>query len=100
MCSIHPFLPTRTRSNIFEPRKTSSLGAPAVKSPAGVSRKSFAAYYYTREAPAQWSGKSHSTMFKARPGEKLKGALLMPAEKAVRWTWRILHEAKRTLRGG
>ena len=96
----HSFLPILNRCIIFETSEISYHGVTAVKCPAGVSRKSFAAYYYTREAPADWKGKSHSTMFKARPDEKLKGALLMPAEKAVRWTRWILHEAKRTLRGG
>jgi hypothetical protein len=43
-------------------------------------RKSFAAYYYTKEAPAHWTGVSHSTIFKARPEEKVKGIILMPAE--------------------
>jgi len=96
----HSFLPILNRCIIFETSEISYHGVTAVKCPAGVSRKSFAAYYYTREAPAHWNGTSHSTMFKARPDEKLKGALLMPAEKAVRWTRWILHEAKRTLRGG
>jgi hypothetical protein len=47
-------------------------------------RKSFAAYYYTREAPANWDGKVHSTIFKARPDEKLRQYVAMPAEKLRR----------------
>ena len=47
-------------------------------------RKSFAAYYYTKEAPAHWTGESHSTIFKARPDEVLKGNVMMPLEKAKR----------------
>jgi hypothetical protein len=95
----HSFLPILNRCIVFETSEISFHGVTAVKCPAGVSRKSFASYYYTKEAPAYWDGKYHSTVFKARPGEKLKGALLMPAEKAMRWTRWILHEAKRTLRG-
>jgi hypothetical protein len=47
-----------------------------------MARKSFAAYYYTKEAPAHWNGVSHSTIFKARPDEVLKGNVMMPLEKA------------------
>ena len=43
-----------------------------------------AAYYYTREAPAHWTGQAHSTIFKARPDEVLKGNVMMPLEKAKR----------------
>lgn len=96
----HSFLPILNRCIVFETSEISFHGVTGVTCPPGVSRKSFAAYYYTREAPADWNGKSHSTMFKARPHEKLKGALLMPAEKALRWTRRVLDEAKRTIRGG
>ena len=32
-------------------------------------RLSFAAYYYTDEAPEGWAGEAHSTLFKPRPGE-------------------------------
>ena len=56
----------------------------AVKCPEGRARKSFAAYYYTKEAPAHWTGEAHSTIFKARPDEVLKGNVLMPLEKAKR----------------
>jgi hypothetical protein len=45
-------------------------------------RKSFAAYYYTREAPAHWTGRSHSTIFVARPEERFNRYLGMPVVKA------------------
>ncbi|MGH7215500.1 MAG: hypothetical protein ACREIT_12110, partial [Tepidisphaeraceae bacterium] len=60
-------------------------GVAAVNCPPGQSRKSFAAYYYTKEAPAGWDGTSHTTIFKARPDEYVKGKLLMPAENAGKW---------------
>jgi hypothetical protein len=56
----------------------------AVTCPDGKQRCSFAAYYYTREAPAGWDGTKHSTIFKARPNEYLKKHVLMPAEAARR----------------
>jgi hypothetical protein len=43
-------------------------------------RISFATYYYTREAPPNWNATVHSTVFKARPEERLRRYLLMPAE--------------------
>lgn len=96
----HSFLPIFNRCIVFETSEISFHGVTAVTCPKNVSRKSFAAYYYTKEAPAHWTGVSHSTIFKARPDEKLKGAVLMPAEKAIHWTRKVLREAKRTLRGG
>ena len=36
------------------------------------------------DAPRHWMGVSHGTIFKARPNEKLKGAVLMPVEAARR----------------
>ena len=57
----------------------------AVKCPEGNARKSFAGYYYTKDTPEWWDGKSHSTRFKARPDEKLKGKVLMPANKVRRF---------------
>jgi hypothetical protein len=96
----HSFSPVFNRCIVFETSEISFHGVTAVTCPKNVSRKSFAAYYYTREAPAHWTGVRHSTIFKARPDEKLKGVLLMPAERAIRWTRRVFHEAKRTFRGG
>src|SRR5205823_4330439 len=70
--------PIFNRCVVFATNEISFHGVTAVNCPAGGSRKSFAAYYYTREAPAHWDGRSHSTIFKARPDEVLKGAVLMP----------------------
>ncbi len=96
----HSILPIFNRCVVFETSEISFHGVTAVTCPKNVSRKSFAAYYYTREAPAHWTGVSHSTIFKARPDEKIKGAVLMPAEKAIQWTKKVFREAKRTLRRG
>ena len=58
-------------------------GVTPVTSPADVIRKSFAVYYYTKEAPEGWDGTEHSTIFKARPEEWVKGNVSMPIENAI-----------------
>ena len=67
---------------MFTTSDISYHGVTAVKCPAGRSRKSFAAYYYTKEAPDHWDGTSNNTIFKARPEEKFKGNVLMPLQSA------------------
>jgi 2OG-Fe(II) oxygenase superfamily len=81
---IHSFSPIFNRCVVFETNDISFHGVTAVKCPEGMARKSFAAYYYTREAPAHWTGEAHGTIFKARPDEVLKGNVMMPLEKARR----------------
>lgn len=76
--------PVLGRCVIFETSEISFHGVTALTCPDGFARKSFAAYYYTREAPPQWDGKAHSTVFRARPDERLRGYVLMPAEKLQR----------------
>jgi hypothetical protein len=76
--------PVFNRCVIFETSEISFHGVVPVSSQAPFPRKSFATYYYTKEAPANWDGLRHSTIFKARPAEKLKAAVLMPAENAKR----------------
>lgn len=60
---------------------TSYHGVKSLVYPQYVTRKSFAAYYSTKEAPVGWTGAKHSTLFKARPDEWAKGNILMPYEK-------------------
>ncbi len=76
--------PVINRCVIFETSDISFHGVAALRCPQGIERKSFAAYYYTREAPATWDGTEHSTVFRARPDERLRGYVLMPAEKLQR----------------
>jgi hypothetical protein len=78
------FSPLFDRCVIFETSEISYHGVVPVSANAPSARKSFATYYYTSEPPAHWSGVSHSTIFKARPDEKLKGVVLMPADNAKR----------------
>jgi hypothetical protein len=93
----HQFAPRLNRCVLFETSEISFHGVTAVTSPAGVPRKSFAAYYYTREPPPGWSGTPHSTIFKARPDEYLKKYVLMPKERAQRALLSSAHAAKRSL---
>jgi Rps23 Pro-64 3,4-dihydroxylase Tpa1-like proline 4-hydroxylase len=76
------FAPAFNRCVIFETNEISFHGVTPVSPEAPTPRKSFATYYYTKEAPAHWTGVSHSTIFRARPEEKVKGLVLMPAESA------------------
>jgi hypothetical protein len=77
----HSLLPELNRCVIFETSDRSYHGVAAVQCPPDAVRRSFAAYYYTREAPPDWDGKTHDTVFRARPDERLRGYVLMPAEK-------------------
>jgi hypothetical protein len=76
--------PSFNRCVIFETNEISFHGVVPVSPEAPFPRKSFATYYYTREAPAHWTGRSHGTIFRARPDERVKGVVLMPAETARR----------------
>jgi hypothetical protein len=78
------FAPSLNRCVVFETSEISFHGVTPITSPPGVVRKSYAAYYYTKEAPKDWDGTFHSTIFRARPDEKFRGTVLMPAEAAQR----------------
>ena len=95
----HSYSPVFNRCVVFETNEISYHGVTAVKCPEGMSRKSFAAYYYTREAPAHWTGESHGTIFKARPDEVLKGSVMMPMENAKRKLHGVLSGLKRKIKG-
>jgi Rps23 Pro-64 3,4-dihydroxylase Tpa1-like proline 4-hydroxylase len=80
----HSFAPSFNRCVIFETSDISFHGVTPVTTASPHPRISFAGYYYTCEAPANWSGSVHSTVFKARPEERLRGYVLMPAESLQR----------------
>jgi Rps23 Pro-64 3,4-dihydroxylase Tpa1-like proline 4-hydroxylase len=92
------FAPLFNRCVIFETSEISYHGVLPVSADAPFPRKSFATYYYTVEAPAHWIGVSHSTIFRARPSEKLKGAVLMPAETARRKVGAFVKKLKRGIK--
>lgn len=85
------FAPVFNRMCCFATSEISFHGVTPLNCPPDRVRKSFAVYYYTREAPAGWDGSVHSTVFKARPDEWLRGRLLMPAESAYKkhLAWRF-----------
>jgi len=75
--------PVFNRCVLFETSEISYHGVRKVDCPEDVTRNSFAAYYYTKDAPSGWDGSTHSTLFIARPDENLK-RLLMPMERYLK----------------
>jgi Rps23 Pro-64 3,4-dihydroxylase Tpa1-like proline 4-hydroxylase len=80
----HSFAPVFNRCVIFETSDISFHGVTPVATASPHPRISFACYYYTRQAPSNWKGDIHSTIFKARPNERVRGYVLMPAERLQR----------------
>lgn len=93
--SVSPLL---NRCVLFETSAISFHGVQPVTSPPGVVRKSFAAYYYTRAAPEGWNGEKHSTIFRARPDERFRRYVLMPAERLQRRGKDALRAVKRLVK--
>jgi hypothetical protein len=73
---FHTIEPIFNLCVMFETSEISFHGVTEVKCPADIVRRSFAGYYYTEAAPAHWNGKSHTTIFKARPDESVKSQLM------------------------
>ncbi len=90
------FAPLLNRCLIFETNDVSFHGVTPVTADAPAPRRSFAAYYYTREAPGSSFEAVPGTIFRARPEEWVRGTILMPAEKIQR---RLQEEARRVARG-
>jgi hypothetical protein len=93
---VQAFAPVLNRCVIFETSDISFHGVTPITAAARFPRISFASYYYTREAPPNWKGTVHSTVFKARPEERLRHYVLMPAENLQR---RINSGVQRIKRG-
>jgi hypothetical protein len=75
--------PVLARCVIFETSEISFHGVAPLRCPADRARQSFATYYYTKEPPPQGDS-MHGTIFRARPDEKLRQYVLMPAEQVTR----------------
>lgn len=75
--------PSLNRCVLFETSETSFHGVRPVVEEATTPRHSFAAYYYTKHAPPDWNGTHHNTIFRARPNERLRRYLVIPAEQAM-----------------
>jgi Rps23 Pro-64 3,4-dihydroxylase Tpa1-like proline 4-hydroxylase len=95
---VHSLSPILNRCVVFETSDISWHGVTPLHCPQEMTRKSFAAYYYTREAPAGWDGVKHSTIFRPRPTEAFRGAVLMPAEQMKRNAGKFLVSAKQAVR--
>jgi hypothetical protein len=80
----HTFLPIFNRCVVFETSEISYHGVTAVTCPPEVSRKSFAAYYYTADERPEIAREFHTTIFVARPHERWKRWVTMPLEKMQR----------------
>ena len=92
-------VPALNRCLIFETSHISYHGVTRVTAPADVTRQSFAAYYYTREAPPNWTGTAHSTIFRARPDEKMRGLVQMPVEQLRRKVAEQVARSKKWVKG-
>ena len=91
-------LPVMNRCLIFQTSDISYHGVRPITAPAQIARQSFAAYYYTKEAPEEWNGQTHSTVFRARPDEKFRGLVAMPAERLKRNIQDRIHQAKQIVK--
>ncbi len=80
----HAYTPSFNRCLVFETSERSFHGVTPLQCPDGVLRKSFAGYYYTQDPPEDWCGEHHSTVFRARPDERVKAMVWMPFEKLKR----------------
>lgn len=89
--------PRFNRCVVFNTTESSFHGVKPIKAPAGVTRNSFASYYYTREAP-EGLGDFHSTVFKARPDEWWREHFLLPAERSSRFLRKKLERLRRPFR--
>ena len=96
------YAPTLNRCLIFEASDISFHGVAPLTCPPDTVRRSFAAYYYTREPAPHYRGIVHSTIFRARPDERMRNYVLMPAEQLQRrltaGVMRVLRSAKRRAR--
>jgi len=91
----HAFAPLLNRCIIFETSSVSFHGVTPVAGDAPVARCSFATYYYTREARENLTDTVHSTIFRPRPDEWVRGHVLMPVEQIQRRLGSGLRRIKR-----
>jgi hypothetical protein len=95
---VNRISPIFNRAAGFATSDHSWHGVTPLSCPPGQMRKSFAVYYYAKEPAPGWSGAKYSTVFRARPTEVWKGAVAMPAEKALRAAEASIGQVKRGLK--
>jgi Rps23 Pro-64 3,4-dihydroxylase Tpa1-like proline 4-hydroxylase len=91
---VEVFAPRFNRCAAFNTTTESFHGVRAIRCPDGVTRNSFAVFYYTEQPPSAFEGRAFSTIYRARPGEWWKRWVQMPIE-AMR---KALPRARRALR--
>jgi len=92
------YVPSLNRCVVFETSDISFHGVAPLTCPPTHARRSFAAYYYTREPASADAPAAHSTIFRARPDERMREYVLMPAERLQRSVSAGLQTAKRRVR--
>jgi len=93
------FVPQFNRACGFATSEISWHGVMPVTCSTNMVRRSFAVYYYTKEAPDHWNNTVHSTIFRARPDEWMKGNLAMPIESVLREAKEIVDSIKKGIKG-
>lgn len=96
---LHSIQPVFNRCMVFNTTQESFHGVRAIRCPAGVTRNSFAGYYYTSAPPDDWNGEHHSTIYRARPDEWSKRLLSMPLDAARRRAQKTVRSLRRAVRG-
>jgi hypothetical protein len=87
--------PVINRCVLFETSDISFHGVEPVTCPPNKARMSFAGYYYTADAPTNWNGEHHSTVFKARPEEALRDLVWGNVDRLGRAAYRKLQQGRR-----
>jgi hypothetical protein len=90
--------PILNRCLVFETSNISYHGVAPISAPESVVRRSFAAYYYTAEQPVAGAAVPHSTIFRARPDERLRGLVRMPVERLGRELRQRLDRSKKRVK--
>lgn len=94
----HAFSPIANRCVVFETSETSYHGVTPLRCPKGITRQSFAAYYYTKDPPHGWDGKTHTTVFKTRPTETFRHIVVLPSERVGNYISNSFARLKRGFR--
>lgn len=93
-------VPQLNRCVLFQTSEISFHGVQPVSPDAHAPRQSFAAYYYTKDAPPAWDGEHHSTIFRARPDERLRRYVIVPVEQTLLKGKTAIRALRAMLRGG
>jgi len=91
-------LPVFNRVVCFATNEYSYHGVTPIHALEGTTRKSFAAYYYTKEPPHDWTGQEHDTVFKARPDEWMKKNVYMPVSSTRKKIKKVRKSLKRKIK--